>query len=546
MPDTTIAAAKEADGILHGAIDGAAIPASYRAPMTGLRRALDAYASVRPSISYPGVASLHRDVDLVVVRETTEGLYSKIEYTIGPDVACTVRTVTRAGIERVTKRAFELAARRRKSVTVAHKLAGLPVADAFMLEVVRGVAKKYPEIELREANVDALCQDLIQRPYEFDVVLAENQYGDILSDVAAAVAGGLGLAASGCVGDRWAYFEPVHGTAPDIVGRGLANPSAMVLAAALMLDHIGESDAARVVRTAVTEVLADGRTLTADLGGSASTNRSSPPRWSHRWAAPKSCEFTPTERQANEHHLPLVPVGDDPGASGQHVRLPRFPDRARRRGHLLSAPEPGRVHAGCGRREPPALKETVDALTASGVQRIVMGGVPIGAALGRERAVGILEDIAKWSGVQASSSFEDHLLAFSALGVKKVAVANRWPEAVNSGVTKYLEDSGFEVSASRFGGGTLQENKKKTPQGDHETALELGRAVVADNPDAEVLMLPGGNGYFLYAAPLLEQELGIPVVTNHTASLFAALSEFDGPLVVKPDRRWGRLLQGLS
>ena len=194
----------------------------------------------------------------------------------------------------------------------------------------------------------------------------------------------------------------------------------------------------------------------------------------------------------------------------------------------------------------PALKETVDALTASGVQRIVMGGVPIGAALGRERAVGILEDIAKWSGVQASSSFEDHLLAFSALGVKKVAVANRWPEAVNSGVTKYLEDSGFEVSASRFGGGTLQENKKKTPQGDHETALELGRAVVADNPDAEVLMLPGGNGYFLYAAPLLEQELGIPVVTNHTASLFAALSEFDGPLVVKPDRRWGRLLQGLS
>ena len=271
LPDTTIAAAKEADGILHGAIDGAAIPASYRAPMTGLRRALDAYASVRPSISYPGVASLHRDVDLVVVRETTEGLYSKIEYTIGPDVACTVRTVTRAGIERVTKRAFELAARRRKSVTVAHKLAGLPVADAFMLEVVRGVAKKYPEIELREANVDALCQDLIQRPYEFDVVLAENQYGDILSDVAAAVAGGLGLAASGCVGDRWAYFEPVHGTAPDIVGRGLANPSAMVLAAALMLDHIGESDAARVVRTAVTEVLADGRTLTADLGGSAST-----------------------------------------------------------------------------------------------------------------------------------------------------------------------------------------------------------------------------------------------------------------------------------
>jgi isocitrate dehydrogenase (NAD+) len=271
LPNKTIATAKEADGILHGAIDGAAIPASYRAPLTGLRRTLDAYASVRPSISYPGVAALHRNVDLVVVRETTEGLYSKIEYTIGPDVACSVRTVTRAGTERITKRAFEMATRRRKSVTVAHKRAGLPVADGFMLEVVRSVAKSYPEVELREANIDALCQDLIQRPHEFDVVLAENQYGDILSDVASAVAGGLGLAASGCVGDRWAYFEPVHGTAPDIAGRGLANPSAMMLAAAMMFDHIGESGAARVVRTAVTDVLADGRTITADLGGSAST-----------------------------------------------------------------------------------------------------------------------------------------------------------------------------------------------------------------------------------------------------------------------------------
>jgi isocitrate/isopropylmalate dehydrogenase len=271
LPSCTIEKAKAADAVLHGAMDGAAIPASYRAPMTGLRRALDAYASVRPSISYPGLAALHDKIDVVVVRETTEGLYSKIEYKIGADVACSVRTITRTGMERVARRAFELAATRRRSVTVAHKLAGLPVADAFMLDVVRGIAAEFPDIELHEANVDALAHDLILRPADYDVILAENQYGDILSDVASAVAGGLGLAASACLGDRWAYFEPVHGSAPDIAGRGLANPGAMLLAAAMMLDHLGERDAAGLVRTAVSDVLAEGSTLTADLGGSAST-----------------------------------------------------------------------------------------------------------------------------------------------------------------------------------------------------------------------------------------------------------------------------------
>lgn len=194
----------------------------------------------------------------------------------------------------------------------------------------------------------------------------------------------------------------------------------------------------------------------------------------------------------------------------------------------------------------PNLKESVDTLAAAGVRRIVMGGVPIGAALGREKALEIVEEIGVWSGVQATSSFEDHIAAYRRLGVTRLALANRWPEELNVAVKTYLTDAGFEVLAHRCGGGSLQENKKKSPETDHEIAMTLGRGVLADAPDAEALMLPGGNGFFLYAAPMLEEEFGIPVVTNHTASLSAALANYDGgELPHKPDPKWGRLLQTL-
>lgn len=194
----------------------------------------------------------------------------------------------------------------------------------------------------------------------------------------------------------------------------------------------------------------------------------------------------------------------------------------------------------------PRLKDSVDSLVKSGVQRIVMGGVPIGAALGRAKAQEILAQISEWSGgLQVSSSFEDHIEAYRALGVKRLALADRWPEDVNLAVKAYLEDAGFELLAYRYGGKGLQENKAKSPEADHETALTLGRAVLEDAPEAEALMLPGGNGYFLYAAPQLEQELGIPVVTNHTASVFGALNNYAGELPIRPEARWGRLLQSL-
>ncbi|HVR33026.1 MAG TPA: hypothetical protein VMS74_10015 [Acidimicrobiia bacterium] len=187
----------------------------------------------------------------------------------------------------------------------------------------------------------------------------------------------------------------------------------------------------------------------------------------------------------------------------------------------------------------------VDSLTESGADRIVMGGVPVAAALGRDRVLELHAAISDRSGLPVGSSFEDHITAMEHLGARKVALANRWPESTTLAVKAYLEAAGFELVSYRNAGGTLKENKKKSPESDHETAMELGRAAFTESPDADVLLLPGGNGYFLYAAPLLEAELGIPVLTNHTSTLWAALHGHGGPYPVRPEPRWGRLLQSL-
>jgi maleate cis-trans isomerase len=186
----------------------------------------------------------------------------------------------------------------------------------------------------------------------------------------------------------------------------------------------------------------------------------------------------------------------------------------------------------------------VDSLSRSGVDRIVIGGVPVAAALGRPRVLELQAAITSRTGIAVGSSFEDHIAALTHLGARRVAVANRWPEATNAAVRTYLEESGFEVAASKFAGGTLKENKQKSPETDHETALELGRASLQDSPDADALMLPGGNGFFLYAAPMLEAEFGVPVLTNHGSTIWAALDQAPKPLPVKPDARWGRLFGG--
>jgi isocitrate dehydrogenase (NAD+) len=207
----------------------------------------------------------------MVVRENTEGIYSGIEWQAGPDVACGVRLITRKASTRVARAAFEQARLRRRKVTAVHKLGGLKLTDSLFLESVKSVADEYPEVEYETRNVDACALEMVREPSHFDVILATNTFGDILSDIGAGLVGGLGLAPSGCFGERYAYFEPVHGSAPDIAGRGIANPIATILSAAFMLRHLGEVTAAERVEGAIERLLAEGGPRTRDLGGSATS-----------------------------------------------------------------------------------------------------------------------------------------------------------------------------------------------------------------------------------------------------------------------------------
>jgi isocitrate dehydrogenase (NAD+) len=273
MPEGALAAAKAADAVLLGAMDVAAIPPGGGDPLGDMRIGLEVAASVRPSRAITGVASPSDDIDCVVVREVTEGLYSRIEYMVGDDAACAVRVVTRAASLKAARMAFEQAKARNRQgrVTAVHKIGVLKLTDGLFLDCAKEVAKDYPDIELETRNIDACAMELVREPAHFDVILATNAFGDILSDIAAGLAAGLGLAASGCIGEQWAYFEPVHGTAPDIAGQGIANPCATVLSAAMMLRYLDEDASADAVEGAVADVLAAGEVRTGDLGGRATS-----------------------------------------------------------------------------------------------------------------------------------------------------------------------------------------------------------------------------------------------------------------------------------
>ena len=270
VPEATVRAAKAADACLLGAIDEAALPVGTRA-LGRFRRLMGAYANIRPLRGFPGVPCVCPDLDVAVVRENSEGLYSGIEFETGPDAACAVRVITRQASERVARAAFELARSRRRRVTAVHKLGSLKRTDGIFLDAVRAVGATYPEVALETRNVDACAMELILHPARFDVILATNMFGDVLSDEAAGLVGGVGLAPSAVLGDRYAYFEPVHGTAPDIAGKGIANPAAAILAAAMMLRHLKEDAAAGAIEKAVAAALAEERHRTPDLGGPATT-----------------------------------------------------------------------------------------------------------------------------------------------------------------------------------------------------------------------------------------------------------------------------------
>jgi isocitrate dehydrogenase (NAD+) len=249
------------------------IGTGYTSVNVRLRKALDLYASVRPVRSFPGVASRYEGVDVVIIRENTEGLYSGLEHEVIPGVVETLKICTETACTRIAEYAFMLARRDgRRKVTAAHKATVMKMTDGLFLECCRAVAARNPEIAYEEIVIDTLCMRLALDPTPFDVILLENLYGDIVSDLASGLVGGLGMVPGANIGVAAAVFEAVHGSAPDIAGNNLANPSALILSAALMLRHLGESTAAERIVAATREVLRAGRVRTRDLGGSAGTS----------------------------------------------------------------------------------------------------------------------------------------------------------------------------------------------------------------------------------------------------------------------------------
>lgn len=271
LPEATLEAIKASGTALKGPIT-TPIGAGFRSVNVELRRRLDLYANFRPAKSMQGVPSRYQDVDLIVVRENTEGLYSGLEHVVVPGVVESLRIITETASQRILRYAFELARKhQREKVTVVHKANILKLSDGLFLDVARQVAADYDDIVLEEAIVDATAMRLVLDPSQFDVLVMENLFGDILSDLTSGLVGGLGMTPSANIGNSCAMFEAVHGSAPDIAGKNLANPSALILSAALMLRHLGEIENAKRIERAVEKVVGVGTCVTGDLGGSAST-----------------------------------------------------------------------------------------------------------------------------------------------------------------------------------------------------------------------------------------------------------------------------------
>lgn len=238
----------------------------------GLRKALDLYANVRPVKALPNVECRYPNLDLVVMRENTEDLYSGLEHVVIPGVVESIKIITEKASTRIARYSFEFArANGRKKVTAVHKANIMKLSDGLFLECFYNVAKDFPEIESDDKIIDNCCMQLVMRPEQFDVLVLENLYGDIVSDLCAGLIGGLGLAPGANIGEQGAVFEAVHGSAPDIAGQGIANPTAILMSAIMMLRHIGEMDAAARTEKAMLEVFTEGKTLTQDLGGTAKT-----------------------------------------------------------------------------------------------------------------------------------------------------------------------------------------------------------------------------------------------------------------------------------
>ena len=275
LPNETVKVIKSSNVCLKGPVGETAADVIVR-----LRMMFDLYANIRPVRSYPGVPSLRDDIDLVFARENTEGLYKGFEFTLDDDVAIGLRVITRKGCERIAEKAFNLARMRngKKKVTAVHKANVLRKTCGLFAEVCRNVAGRHPDISFNEQYVDAVSMRLIKEPQNYDVIVTTNMFGDILSDEAAQLVGGLGMAPGGNIGDNFALFEPVHGSAPTRVGKHTANPCSMILASKMMLEWLGEkhkddscSNAAGAIETAVSNAIRNGSTI-PDFGGQLTTS----------------------------------------------------------------------------------------------------------------------------------------------------------------------------------------------------------------------------------------------------------------------------------
>lgn len=271
LPEKTLRSIKKNKIALKGPLS-TPIGKGYPSVNVLLRKTLNLYANMRPTQSFAGIKSLFKDIDLVIVRENTEDLYSGIEHVVAPGVVESIKVITKKASLRIAEFAFNYAVKnKRKKITAIHKANIMKLSDGLFLDCARKISKKYPKIEYTEMIVDNACMQLVLRPHQFDILLLENLYGDIISDLAAGLVGGLGVVPAANIGKKAAIFEAVHGTAPDIAGKNKANPTALLLSATLMLDYLGEKKRADKIRKSLQKVFQKSANLTPDLGGRATT-----------------------------------------------------------------------------------------------------------------------------------------------------------------------------------------------------------------------------------------------------------------------------------
>ena len=274
LPDVTIDAIRQHKVALKGPVT-TPVGRGFKSVNVQLRQKLGLYAAVRPVRSLAGVKTRYENVDMVIVRENTEGLYSGIENEITPGVVTSMKVATEVGCTRIARYAFEYAMERhRKKVTSFHKANIMKLTDGLFLKCAQKVHEEFPEVQYDEVIIDAGCMKLVQDPTQMDVLLMENLYGDLVSDLCAGLVGGLGVVPGSNIGKDYAVFEAVHGSAPDLAGKGVANPLAVIMSAVMMLNHLHQHDVAEKIKTAYNAVLAAQKpeTLTRDLGGTAGTD----------------------------------------------------------------------------------------------------------------------------------------------------------------------------------------------------------------------------------------------------------------------------------